>query len=190
MVLPFLPAEPQLTPLFRALQNVWLHKTKHLTRRLHFTWRRWGSGLISIGGPGCITHCTVQNTTGHHRVIGLPTEVQLKCQLRGKTWQGCSAILQDSVYRLNQRCWHGTTSPTGKVWIGESRDGGRSDFTWHYCQWPTGGLCASHSFNFGLCLIVCPKGSYSCHQSPPSEDIVSYLYLSPCAPCVLRPASK
>lgn len=42
-----------------------------------------GSGNISIGGTGCITHCTVQNTTGHHRV-GLLTEVQLKCQLRGK----------------------------------------------------------------------------------------------------------
>lgn len=102
-------------------------------------------------------------------------KVQLKCQFRGKTMWRWSAILQDSVYTLNHRPLYGSVSHRKSRWICEPRSRSWSDLPCHYSQWPTGGLCASYPFNYGLCLIrMSPKGAQSYHSSSSSGDTASY----------------
>lgn len=91
-------------------------------------------------------------------------KVQLKCQLRGKTW-GWSAIFKNWVYILNQRSLYGAVSHVGKTWIWETNSGNMGDSISHYSQWAIEGVCATTPSTLDSIQLGYPKG-YLATQIP------------------------
>lgn len=107
-----------------------------------------------MGSTGYITYCTVHNVTGHHRATGLPAKdtAEVPAQRQDSARTECHHLGFGIHTDSDTSVWY--CAPHRKsTGVCEPRSGGRSDPTCHYSRWPSGGLCAFHPFNFGLCLI-------------------------------------
>ena len=137
-----------------------------------------------MGCTGCITHCTIQNTTGHHRAIGLPAEgtAEMPAQRQDPARMERHPPGLSIHTETEALIWH--YIPHRKSpWICEPRHGSRSDSTCHYCQRPTGGFCASHPFNFGLFSISMSQRGHTLATKVPLQKTQQATPVPLCSLC-------
>lgn len=107
---------------------------QHSTKAFSLQWRRcimWSYHIKPHPEASC---------GGREKLLKNTAEVSTWRQdpaRMGNYLSGCSICIGSETY------WGDALSPTGKIHKSLKLEGTRSDPTYHHCQWPTVGLCAS-----------------------------------------------
>lgn len=88
-----------------------------------------------MGSSGCITYCTIQNATGHHRAMGLPPNgiAEVPAQRQDSVRMECHLLGFHIHTDSETSVWY-CVPHRESTWVSEPTHGRRSDLTCHYSQ--------------------------------------------------------